>query len=378
MPSYLVDGVRTPIGRFRRSLAALGPVDLATGPAATLRNRYGPDAVDRCVIGNVLQAGNGENVARQIAVAGGFARTTYALTLNDVCLSSMTSVALAAEHLETRAEQAWLVGGADSMSRADVILGDRQPALVFADGLTCALESRFHGEVADIDDERLRITRAEADAVALASFHRADVAQRRGFFDGEIVPVATPAGELAHDEGLRSTSAEALAGLQPAFSTTGTVTAGNASQMSDGAALGIVAGAAWMDERGVAPLARIGGSAHIAGMDGSLHERPAEAVERLLTEHGLAVGDIGVWEINEAFAGVVVASQRRLGIDPELVNVNGGAIALGHPLAASGFRLVLTLARILRERGARRGVAAMCGGGGQGAAILIENADGRT
>ena len=264
------------------------------------------------------------------------------------------------------------------MSQADVALGDRRPTIVFADGLTCALESRSHGAVADDDDARLGVTRADDDAMALASFRRADAAQRRGFFDGEIVPVVTASGELAHDEGLRATSAEALAGLSPAFSTDGTVTAGNASQMSDGAALGIIAGAAWVDERGVAPLARIGGSAHIAGVDGSLHERPAEAVERLLAEHDLTVQDIDVWEINEAFAGVVVASQRRLGIDPELVNVNGGAIALGHPLAASGFRLVLTLARILRERGARRGVAAMCGGGGQGAAILIENADGRT
>ena len=236
------------------------------------------------------------------------------------------------------------------MSRADVTLGDRQPTLVFADGLTCALESRFHGAVADTDDERLRITHADRRCRRTRIVPSGRCGPAAGFFDGEIVPVATPAGELAHDEGLRSTSAEALAGLQPAFSTTGTVTAGNASQMSDGAALGIVAGAAWVDERGVAPLALIGGSAHIAGVDGSLHERPAEAVERLLAEHDLAVGDIDVWEINEAFAGVVVASQRRLGIGPEHVNVNGGAIALGHPLAASGFRLVLTLARPCARR----------------------------
>jgi len=375
MASYLVDGIRTPIGRFRRSLAALGPVELATGPATTLRERLGVDAVDRCVMGNVLPAGHGQNVARQVVVAGGFAATTYSLSLNDVCLSSMTSVALADEHLASRPGEAWLVGGADSMSLADVSLGDRQPTLVFSDGLTCALESRIHGFVADEDDRRLGVSRSDDDALALESFERAEAARRRGFFDDEIMPVETPDGTVTTDEGLRTTSAAALAGLAPVFSDDGTVTAGNASQMSDGASVGVVAGADWVAHRRVTPLARIGGSAHIAGADGSLHERPAEAVERLLGEHDLSVADIDLWEINEAFAGVVIASQRRLGVDLADVNVNGGAIAIGHPLAASGFRLVLTLARAMRERGARRGVATMCGGGGQGAAILLETVD---
>jgi acetyl-CoA C-acetyltransferase len=375
MASFLVDGVRTPIGRFRRSLAALGPVDLAAGPATVLRERYGPDAVDRCVIGNVLQAGNGENVARQVVAAGGFGMTTYALTLNDVCLSSMTSVAMAAEHVATRPERAWLVGGADSMSRGDVTVGDRQPTVVFADGLTCALEARPHGLVADADDRRLGITRADDDALALASFERAAAAEERGFLAGEIVGVSATGGTLDRDEGLRETSSAALTALAPAFSDDGTVTAGNASQMSDGASLGIIAGSDWVARRKVAPLARVEGWAHVAGEDGSLHERPAQAVEELLGESGLSPADIGVWEINEAFAGVVLASQRRLRIDLDDVNINGGAIAIGHPLAASGFRIVLTLARAMRERGVRRGVAAMCGGGGQGAAVLLENVD---
>ncbi|CAN5580533.1 acetyl-CoA C-acetyltransferase [soil metagenome] len=372
MPSYLVDGVRSPIGRFRRSLAALGPVELATGPATALRERFGADAVDRCVMGNVLPAGHGQNVARQIVVVAGFAPTAYSLSLNDVCLSSMTSVALAAEHLASRPGEAWLVGGADSMSQADVSLGGRQPTLVFSDGLTCALESQVHGAVADVDDRRLDVSRADDDAVALASFERADAARQRGYFADEIVPVVTPDGTVFADEGVRTTSAAALAGLAPVFSEDGTVTAGNASQMSDGASVGIVAGSDWVARRRVAPLARIGGSAHVASADGSLHERPAEAVERLLGEHDLCAADIDLWEINEAFAGVVIASQRLLCVNLADVNVNGGAIAIGHPLAASGFRLVLTLARAMRERDARRGVAAMCGGGGQGAAILLE------
>lgn len=372
MNSYLVDGLRTPIGRFRGALASLGAVELAVTPARFLVERYGPDSISRAVIGNVLQTGNGQNLARQVARLGGFAATTYALTLNDVCLSSMTSVALAADHVDRSSDEAWLVGGADSMSRADVTLDPGRPTVLFSDGLTCAIEGELHGRVADRDDARLSITRADADAVALASFERATDATRRGFLDDEVVPVTVGDAVVHHDEGLRETSARALGALAPAFSPDGTVTPGNASQMSDGAALGLVAGRRWVADRGITPLARIAGCAHIAGADGSLHERPAEAAERLLAEADLAIGDVDVWEINEAFAGVVVASERRLGLDLDVVNVNGGAIAIGHPLAASGFRLVLTLARTLRDRNAQRGVAAMCGGGGQGAAVLLE------
>lgn len=373
--AWLVDGIRTPIGRFRGALADVDAVTLGVVAATELCRRHGADAISRSVLGNVLQVGNGQNPARQVAVRAGFAPTTVGLTLNDVCLSSMTSVGLAAATVGD-GDDCWLVGGLDSMSGADRrLVHDDGPTVVVADGLTCALEGEVHGRVADRDDARLGIARADADAFAAASFARARAATDDGFLAGEIVPVDLPNGALDRDEGLRDTSPEALAALAPAFSEDGTVTAGNASQMSDGAAVGLVGGDAWVGRREVAPLARIVGSSHVAGPDGSLHEMPALAVERLLADTGTTVADVGLWELNEAFAGVVVASSRRLGLDLDDVDVHGGAIALGHPLAASGFRLVLTLARSMRARGIRRGVAAMCGGGGQGAAVLLELPD---
>lgn len=372
MTAYLVDGIRTPIGRFRGALAHLPAVDLGIHAATVLRERHGADAVDRAVLGNVLQSGGGQNPARQVAVGAGFAPTTYGLTLNDVCLSSMTAVGLAADAVDG-ADTAWLVGGMDSMSRAYRPLdAPNGPTVVIHDGLTCALESRIHGAVADDDDARLGIARADADAFALRSFERAAAATTSGFLAGEQAPITGASGTLDADEGLRDTSFDRLASLTPAFGPTGTVTPGNASQMSDGAAMGIVAGDVWIERTGTTPLARIVGTAAVAGVGGSLHELPALAVEHLLAQQELRVADIDVWEINEAFAGVVLASTRRLGLDPEMVNLNGGAIAVGHPLAASGFRLVLTLARTLRARGGRYGVATMCGGGGQGAAVLLE------
>ncbi|MEO2107830.1 MAG: thiolase family protein [Actinomycetota bacterium] len=372
MTAWLVDGVRTPIGRFRGRLSDRSAVDLGITAATVLRERHGADAVNRSVMGNVLQASGGQNPARQVVVGAGFDPRTYGLTLNDVCLSSMTAVGLAADAVGPR-DEAWLVGGMDSMSRADrPIDGPDTPTVVVHDGLTCALESTVHGTVADRDDARLGITRSDADAFAFRSFTRAAEATASGFLAGEQVPVITDDGLFDQDEGLRDTSLERLAGLSPAFTPDGTVTPGNASQMSDGAAVGIVAGDAWVQRRGVTPLARVVGTAAVAGVGGSLHEMPALAVERLLAEQGVAVGNVDVWEVNEAFAGVVLASCRRLGVSPEAVNVHGGAIAVGHPLAASGFRLVLTLARSLHALGARRGVATMCGGGGQGAAVLLE------
>jgi acetyl-CoA C-acetyltransferase len=372
MTAFLVDGVRTPIGRFRGRLANRSAVELGVAAATVMQERHGADAVTRSVMGNVLQAGGGQNAARQVVVGAGFDPTTYGLTLNDVCLSSMTAVGLAAAAVGDT-DDAWLVGGMDSMSRADrPVLGSDGPTVVMHDGLTCALESAVHGVVADRDDARLGISRDDADAFAFRSFTRAAEATASGFLAGEQVPVTADDGMLDVDEGLRDTSLDRLGSLSPAFTPGGTVTPGNASQMSDGAAAGIVAGEAWVTRRGVTPLARVVDVVTVAGTGGSLHEMPAVAVERLLAGHDLVVGDIDVWEVNEAFAGVVLASCRRLGLPPEAVNVHGGAIALGHPLAASGFRLVLTLARALQHLGARRGIATMCGGGGQGAAVLLE------
>jgi acetyl-CoA C-acetyltransferase len=236
------------------------------------------------------------------------------------------------------------------------------------DGLYCSIGGVGMGELSDAENVRLEVTRAAQDMLALRSHERAAAATAEGRLADEIVPLP----ELAQDEGIRTdTSLERLAALQPAFGDDGTITAGNASQVSDGGAAGIVTTLDRARAAGLEPLAEVVGRAIIAGPDSSLHLRPAEASEKLLARHGLTPADIDLWEINEAFAGVVVASVAALGIDPDRVNVNGGAVAIGHPLAGSGMRLVLTLAYEMRRRGAELGVATLCGGGGQGEALLL-------
>jgi acetyl-CoA C-acetyltransferase len=240
--------------------------------------------------------------------------------------------------------------------------------LMVHDGLYCSIADVGMGELSDAENERLEVTRAAQDMLALRSHERAAAATAEGRLAEEIAPLP----ELAQDEGIRTdTSLERLAALAPAFSPTGTITAGNASQVSDGGAAGLVTTLGRARGEGLEPLAAIAGRAIIAGPDSTLHLRPAEASAALLERHGLTAADIELWEINEAFAGVVVASCASLGIDPERVNVNGGAVAIGHPLAGSGMRLVLTLAYEMRRRGAELGVATLCGGGGQGEALLL-------
>jgi acetyl-CoA C-acetyltransferase len=318
--TVLVDGARTPIGRFGRALADVDPIDLGAHAVRETLARCPGLVPDHVLMGNVLQAANGQNPARQAAIRGGLARTTPGTTVNDVCLASMTSVALAAGLLREGDADCVLVGGFDSMSRAphQVRRAPDDPPLdlMVHDGLYCSIEDVGMGELSDAENER-------------------------------------------------------LAALQPAFGEGGTITAGNASQMSDGGAAGIVTTAARARAQGLEPLAEIAGRALMAGPDSSLHLRPAEASAKLLDRFGLQPGDIDLWEINEAFAGVVVASCAALGIDPERVNVNGGAVALGHPLGASGMRLVLTLAYEMRRRDCTLGVATLCGGGGQGEALLL-------
>jgi acetyl-CoA C-acetyltransferase len=228
------------------------------------------------------------------------------------------------------------------------------------------------GELSEQENDRLGIDRAHQDAFALESHRRAAAATESGRLAEEIAPLQTTRGELRHDEGVRpDTSLQRLAALRPAFAPAGTITAGNASQLSDAAAAGLIASLDTARKAGLQPLAQIIGRAVVAGPDSTLHLRPAEAAEKLLARYQLTAADIDLWEINEAFAGVVLASIDALAIDPERVNVNGGAIAIGHPLAASGFRLLLSLAIELEHRGATFGIAAMCGGGGQGEAILL-------
>jgi acetyl-CoA C-acetyltransferase len=243
------------------------------------------------------------------------------------------------------------------------------------DGLWCQLSDSGMGELSDRENHRLGVTREAQDAFALASHRRAAAATDGGRLAEEIAPVVLHGREVAADEGIRrDTTHERLSKLPPAFTPDGTITAGNASQISDGASAGVVTSLERARAAGLEPLAEIGGRALVAGPDSSLHLRPAEAVRKLLAREGLAAADVDLWEINEAFAGVALASSHDLGLDLDRVNVNGGAVALGHPLAASGFRLVLTLVYELRRRGGQLGVAAICGGGGQGEAILVRSA----
>jgi acetyl-CoA C-acetyltransferase len=305
---------------------------------------------------------------------GGVPRSVPGITLNDVCLASMSAVALAAAMLREEEAACVLVGGFDSMTRAPhavrmrpaTRMGDRPLVdVMIHDGLYCSIADAGMGGMSDAENARLGISRAAQDRFAARSHARAAAGRER--LAEEIAPV----GDFAADEGVRDSSFEALAALPPAFSSDGTITAGNASQVSDGGVAAVVTSAAAASAAGLEPLAEIVGRAVVAGPDSTLHLRPAEASAKLLARHGLDADDIALWEINEAFAGVVLASVAALEIDLERVNVNGGAVALGHPLAASGLRLVLTLAYELRRRGGGLGVATLCGGGGQGEAILL-------
>ncbi len=377
----LVNGARSPIGRFRGALSDVSAVALGAHAVRAALARCPGLRPDYIAICNVLQAANGQNPGRRAAILGGVARDVPGVTLNDVCLASMSSLALGAAMIRAGEADCVVAGGFDSMTgaphavrlRAGAIAGNREMIdVTFHDGLRCAIADAGMIELSDNENDRLGIDRARQDTFSLASHQRAAAATDSGRLAEEIAPIHTPNGELSADEGIRAdTSIERLATLPPAGHPPGTITAGNASQLSDGAAAGLVANLHAARAAGLQPLAEIVGRTVIAGLDSTLHLRPVEAAQRLLNRHNLSVSDIELWEINEAFAGVAVASIDALRIDREKVNVNGGAIALGHPLAASGFRLLLTLACELRRRQASLGIATMCGGGGQGEAILL-------
>lgn len=376
----LVDGARTPIGRLGRALGDIPSVQLGELAVRGALARSSGIVPEYALLGSVLQAGNGQNPARQAALRGGCPPTTPATTLNDVCLASLSAVTMAGVLVGTKRYRSVLVGGFDSMSRAPHVtwmrsprpMGDHQLVdSMVHDGLWCSIEDSGMGVLSDAENQRLGISREQQDEFALASHQRAAGAAER--LAQETIEVDLGNGVMRADEGVRSTSTlDQLAALQPAFTSGGTITAGNASQLSDAGAAGIVADPALVEAAGGKPLAEIVDYEVVAGPDGSLHMKPAWAAQALLKRHGMSPRHVDLWEINEAFAGVVVASMRELEIDHERVNVNGGAIALGHPLGASGFRLVLTLAYEMRRRGVEFGVAAICGGGGQGEAVLLK------
>ncbi|KXF52766.1 acetyl-CoA acetyltransferase [Rhodococcus sp. SC4] len=375
----LVSLARTPVGKFGGALAHLSALDLgAAAVQAALEPLDGQVSIDHTFLGNVVQAGNGQNPARVAAIRGGVPTTVPGTTINDVCLASLTATGIAASMIRGGEIDTALVGGFESMSRTLHGVQVRAAAkvghgalvdLLVNDGLWCAVSDSGMGEISDQANREHGITRADQDEFACASHRRATAATESGRFKQEI---RTLTDILDADEGIRpGSTVTKLATLRPAFTEGGTITAGNASQMSDAAAAGVLMSLGVADSLGLDPLVEVLDRVVVAGPDPSLHLKPAAAARVLVGRNGLSTGDIGLWEINEAFAGVVLASARDLGIDLDRVNVNGGAIALGHPLAASGFRILMTLATEMRLRQQEFGVAAICGGGGQGQAVLL-------
>jgi acetyl-CoA C-acetyltransferase len=381
---------RTPIGKFSGVFSPLTAMQLGSVAIAGALERSGLDAahVDEVRFGHVLQAGQGQITSRQAAVGGGLPMTVPCTTINKVCLSGMSAIASAAANVKLGDTTFAVAGGMESMTNAPYVLpGARQGLrmgdatlvdVMTHDGLWCAFDDCIMGESSDRRNAALGIERQVQDEWAAESHRRAAAATASGVFAEEIVPVAVPQrkGEpvrVTVDEGIRAgTSAESLAGLRPAFGATGTVTAGNASQISDGAAALVIADRAAAEAAGLPILARILAYGQTAGPDATLHERPAEALRIALKKAELEPADLDLVEINEAFASVAMWSAAMLDLSHDKVNVNGGAVALGHPLGATGARITVTLINALRQRGGGVGAAALCGGGGQGDALVVE------
>jgi acetyl-CoA C-acetyltransferase len=381
---------RTPIGRYGGALTPLRAVELGGGAigAAVARSGLDPALIDEVIFGHVLQAGEGQITSRQAAVNGGLAMTVPSLTVNKVCLSGMSAIGLADRAIRLDDAKFVVAGGMESMSNAPYVvrelrwgarMGDVDLVDVMQhDGLFCAFDQCTMGETSDQKNERLGVSRTEQDEWAARSHQLAQAATENGQFATEITPISVPQRkgeplEVATDEGIRpETTVESMGALRPAFTPNGTITAGNASQISDGAAAVVVAERAAAEAAGAPVLAEILAYGQIGGADATLHERPAEALLVALKRAGLEASDLEIVEINEAFAAVSLWSARMLDIPEEKVNVNGGAVALGHPLGATGARLVVTLINALRHRGGGIGAAALCGGGGQGDAIVVK------
>ncbi|HEX4654536.1 MAG TPA: acetyl-CoA C-acetyltransferase [Mycobacteriales bacterium] len=387
--SVIVSGARTPIGKLLGSLKGFHAVDLGgvAIEAALARAGISGDQVDYVVMGQVLQAGAGQITARQAAVKGGIPMTVPALTINKVCLSGLDAIALADQLIGAGEFDVVVAGGMESMTNAPHLLPGARAGYKYGngtlvdsmahDGLFCAFDQVAMGESTERYNAKLGITRDEQDEFSARSHELAAAAQKNGAFDDELVSVPIPQRKgdpvlVTTDEGIRpETTVESLAKLRPAFAADGTITAGSASQISDGACAVVVMSRARADELGAPVLAEIGHHGVVAGPDASLQSQPANAINKALARAGLSVGDLDLVEINEAFASVAIQSTRELGVDLAKVNVNGGAIALGHPIGASGARIALTLAQELRRRGGGTGVAALCGGGGQGDALIL-------
>ncbi|MGI8626114.1 MAG: acetyl-CoA C-acetyltransferase [Geodermatophilaceae bacterium] len=388
--SVIVGGARTPMGRLLGSLKGFSGADLGGIAIKGALERAGisGDQVQYVIMGQVLQAGAGQITARQAAMKGGIPMTIPALTVNKVCLSGLDAIALADQLIRAGEFEIVVAGGMESMTNAPHLLPKSREGTKFGDvalidsmsydGLFCAFDQVAMGASTESYNDRYNLTREEQDAFAAASHQKAALAAKNGLYDDELVPVQIPQRkgdpiEFSTDEGIRvDTTADSLAKLRPAFANEGSITAGSASQISDGACAVVVMSAAKAAELGLPPIAEIGAHGVVAGPDTSLHEQPANAIKAACAKEGIQPTDLDLLEINEAFAAVGIVSTRKLGVDEDRVNVNGGAIALGHPIGMSGARLVLHLALELGRRGGGVGAAGLCGGGGQGDALIVK------
>jgi len=395
--AYLLSAARTPIGKFLGGLADLTAPQLgALAIAEAIRRaKVEPPQVEEVILGNVIQAGVGQNPARQAAIKAGLPDRIAAFTVNKVCGSGLKAVMLAAQAIRAGDADLIVAGGAESMSRAPYLLigtrtgwkfGDQKAVdAMVHDGLWCAFEDWHMGEAAEHIALKFGVSRAEQDRFAVQSQQRAAAAWQKGLFTAEIVPVTVGAladlpregGERARvvnqDEGPRpNTTLEALAKLKPAFRKGGSVTAGNASTLSDGAAAVVVGSLRAADRLGVQPLARIVAYATSGVKPRDIFIAPVYAVRQVLDRAGLKLSDIDLFELNEAFASQMLACGKELGLDESKVNVHGGAVALGHPIGASGARVLVTLLYALEQRGLKRGLASLCLGGGNAVAMVVE------
>ena len=393
MGAVITGIARTPLGKFGGALAPLRAVTLGSEAikGALQRSKLDPARIDEVIFGQVLQAGEGQITARQAAVGAGVPMTVPSTTVNKVCLSGMTAIAMADRSVRLGEASFVIAGGMESMSNAPYLtpsarwgarMGDAQLIdVMMHDGLWCAFDHCAMGESSDSKNAALGISREQQDAWAAESHRRAVQAVEAGAFDNEIVPVLVPQRKgdpvaVKLDEGIRpDTTVESLSRLRPAFSPEGTTTAANASQISDGAAAVIVADRAAAEAAGLPILAEIVAYGQVGGPDATLQERPAEALSLALKKAGMAPGDLDLVEINEAFASVALWSTHMLDLDHDKVNVNGGAVALGHPIGATGARLIVTLVNEMKRRGGGIGAATLCGGGGQGDALIIKVGD---
>ena len=388
--SVIVSSARTPIGKLSGAFASFSAMDLGgfAIKAALERAGVSGDQVDYVLMGQVLQGGQGQMTARQAAVNGGIPMTVPAMTVNKVCLSGVDTIYLADQMINAGDADIVVAGGMESMTAAPYLLPNARAGYrmgdgklvdsLINDGLWCAFDAVHMGAGTEkYTTETGGISRELQDELAAKSHERAAAAMKEGRFTEEIAPVAVPQRKgdpilVENDEGVRpGTTTDSLGTLKPAFAKDGTITAGNASQISDGGAAVVVMSRAKAEELGIAPIAELVSFGMVAGPDPSLLTQPSRSINAALGKAGLKVTDIDLFELNEAFAAVGIASMKDLGITDDIVNVNGGAIALGHPVGMSGTRVVATVINELRRRGGGLGAAALCGGGGQGEAAIV-------